>query len=103
MRIIAKSTLINFWKKFPETEQALKSWYDEVSNAEWSSPNRLKDQYKNASVINKKRVVFNITGNKFRLIVDIEYRLKLVFIVWLGAHIEYDRINIKEIKYVKSN
>lgn len=63
----------------------------------------MKDQYRNASVINKKRVVFNIAGNKFRLIVDIEYRIKLVFIVWVGTHMEYDRINIKEIKYVKSN
>ena len=80
-------------------EQALKSWYDEVLNALWASPNELKKQYHNASIITKKRVVFNIKGNRYRLVVDIEYKIKIVFIVWIGAHKEYDKLNVKEIKY----
>ena len=103
MRIISRSTLIKYWKKYPETEQSLKAWYDEVLNAHWKSPNELKKQYRNASIISQKRVVFNIKGNKYRLIVDIEYRIGIVFIVWLGTHTEYDKIDVKEIKYVKTD
>jgi len=66
-------------------------------------PQELKQQFKSASIISNKRVVFNINGNKFRLIVDIEFRLKIVFIVWFGTHNEYDLIDVKTIEYVKSN
>jgi len=103
MRIISRSTLIKYWKKYPETEQPLKAWYDEVLNADWKSPNELKKQYRNASIISNKRVVFNIKGNRYRLIVDVEYRIGIVFIVWLGTHREYDKIDVKEIKYVKTD
>jgi len=99
MRIIARKTLIKFWEKYPDTEQSLKSWFDEIIDALWSSPNEVKSQYRNASIITKKRVVFNIKGNKYRLIVDIEYKIKIVFIVWIGTHKEYDKINVKEINY----
>ena len=77
MRIIARKTLIKFWEKYPDTEQSLKSWFDEIIDALWSSPNEVKSQYRNASIITKKRVVFNIKGNKYRLIVDIEYKIKI--------------------------
>ena len=103
MRIISRKTLIRYWKKYPETEQSLKSWYDEALNALWASPNELKQQYRNASIITKKRVVFNIRGNKHRLVVDVEYRIGIVFVVWIGTHNEYDNLNIKEIKYDKTN
>jgi len=99
MRIIARKTLIKFWEKYPDTEQSLKSWFDEIIDALWSSPNEVKSQYRNASIITKKRVVFNIKGNRYRLIVDIEYKIKIVFIVWIGTHKEYDKINVKEINY----
>lgn len=99
MRIIARKTLIKFCEKYPECEQSLKSWFDEISNASWSSPNEVKRQYHNASIISKKRVVFNIKGNKYRLVVDIEYNIKIVFIVWIGTHKGYDKLNVKEIKY----
>ena len=72
-------------------------------NADWNSPNELKAQYRGASVITDKRVVFNIHGNSYRLIVDIEYRLKIVFVVWFGTHKQYDKINAKTISYVKAN
>lgn len=103
MRIIAVSTLKNYWIEFPQAEQPLLSWYEEVENAEWNSPNELKAQYGSASVLTDKRVVFNIHGNTFRLIVDIEYRLKIVFIVWFGTHDNYDKIDAKQISYVKTN
>jgi len=81
----------------------LLSWYDEVTVAEWNNPSELKIQYRNASILNNKRVVFNIHGNSFRLIVDIEYRLKIVFVVWFGTHKQYDGIDAKTVKYVKAN
>ena len=81
MRIISRKTLIAYWKKYPEAEQPLKSWFDEAQNAYWGSANELKQQYRNASIITNKRVVFNIKGNNHRLVVDIEYRLGIVFVV----------------------
>ena len=103
MRVISRKTLILYWKKHPETEQSLKSWYDEAINAAWASPNELKEQYHNSSIITRKRVVFNIQGNKYRPVVDIEYKIGIIFIVWIGTHKEYDKLNVKEIKYVKTN
>jgi mRNA interferase HigB len=103
MRIIARNTLIKYWKKHPDTEQPLKSWFDEVSNAVWESPNQLKKQFRNASIINKKRVVFNIKGNSYRLVVDIEYKIGIIFVVWIGSHVEYDKINVKEVSYDKTD
>jgi mRNA interferase HigB len=103
MRVIAVKTLKDLYKEFPEAEQALLAWYEEVVIAEWDNPNELKEQYRNASVLNDKRVIFNIRGNSYRLIVDIEYRLKIVFIVWFGTHKEYDEIDAKKVSYVKTD
>jgi mRNA interferase HigB len=103
MRIIAVKTIKTSCKAFPMAEQALLSWYEEAELANWNTPNELKKQYQNASVLTDKRVVFNIHGNSFRLIVDIEYRLKIVFIVWFGTHKQYDKIDAKKISYVKAN
>jgi mRNA interferase HigB len=103
MRVIAVKTLKDFYKEFPEAEQALLAWYEEVVIAEWDNPNELKEQYRNASVLTDKRVIFNIRGNSYRLIVDIEYRLKIVFIVWFGTHKEYDEIDAKKVSYVKTD
>lgn len=103
MRIISRKTLFAYWEKHSDAEQPLMSWFDEALNATWSSANELKQQYRNASIITKKRVVFNIRGNHHRLVVDIEYKLGIVFIVWIGTHNDYDKLNIKEITYVKGN
>ena len=103
MRVIAIKTLKDYIDEFHQAEQALLSWYEEAASALWNNPNELKAQYKNASILNEKRVVFNIHGNSYRLIVDIEYRLKIVFIVWFGSHSQYDKINAKTISYVKTN
>jgi mRNA interferase HigB len=103
MRVIAAKTLKEYGDEFHLAEQALFSWYDEAITANWNNPAELKAHYRNASILNNKRVVFNIHGNSFRLIVDIEYRLKLVFVVWFGTHKQYDNIDAKTIKYVKAN
>jgi mRNA interferase HigB len=103
MRVIAVKTLMDYCKDFPLAKQSLFAWYEEAENAEWDNPNVLKTQYKSASIINDKRVIFNIHGNSFRLIVDIEYRLKIVFIVWFGSHQQYDKIDAKTVCYAKTN
>ncbi|MFP3835575.1 type II toxin-antitoxin system HigB family toxin [Chryseobacterium sp. SIMBA_028] len=103
MRIIAVKTLKSFIEDFPKSAQPLLAWYDECLKAEWNNPNELKAQYGNASILSDKRVVFNIHGNTYRLIVDIEYRLKIVFIVWFGTHKEYDKIDAEKTEYVKTN
>lgn len=103
MRIIAVKTLKNYWEKFHQVEQALLSWYEDTSTTDRANPNELKAQYRNASVLTDKRVIFNIHGNAYRLIVDIEYRLKIVFIVWFGTHKEYDKIDAKKVSYVKTD
>ncbi len=104
MRIIAEKTLKIFWEKEePNAEQSLKSWCAAVESAQWSNHNELKEQFGKASIINSKRVVFNIHGNKYRLIVDIEYIKKIVFIVWVNTHSEYDKINVEDVKYKRGD
>ena len=103
MRIIAVKTLREFWKQYPSAEQPLKTWVEDVQDAEWQSPQEVKAKYRHASIITGKRIVFNIKGNDFRLITDIEFEISLVFIVWIGAHKEYDSINAKTVRYVKTN
>ena len=103
MRIIAINTLRSYWENHPVCEQSLKAWVQEVQISNWNTPQELKLKYRNASVLTGKRIVFNIGGNKFRLLVDIEFRLKIVFVVWLGTHAEYDLIDAKTITYAKAN
>ena len=103
MRVIAVKTLKDWYQKYPKAKQALLSWYDEATSSDWSNPNELKTHYRNASILSEKRVIFNIHGNSFRLIVDIEYRLKIVFIVWFGTHKDYDQLDAKTISYVKTH
>ncbi|MCF2501704.1 type II toxin-antitoxin system HigB family toxin [Dyadobacter chenhuakuii] len=103
MRIVAVKTLKAYLEDYPKARQSLLSWYEEVESTSWSSPNGLKEQYRNASILTSKRVVFNIHGNSYRLIVDIEFRLKIVFIVWFGSHEAYDKIDAKTISYDRSS
>ncbi|MGN6510476.1 MAG: type II toxin-antitoxin system HigB family toxin [Chitinophaga sp.] len=103
MRIIAVKTLMDYLGTFPKAEQALLSWYEETEAANWNNPHELKAHYRNASVLTDKRVVFNIHGNGFRLIVDIEYRLKIVFIVWFGTQPQNYKIDAKKVIYAKTD
>jgi mRNA interferase HigB len=103
MRIIALRALKTYWAKEPIAEQSLKSWNAAVEKAEWNNHNDLKQQFGKASIINNKRVVFDIHGNKYRLIVDIEYLIKQIYIVWVGTHAEYDKIKVEDVKYKRIN
>ncbi|MDF1549517.1 MAG: type II toxin-antitoxin system HigB family toxin [Bacteroidales bacterium] len=101
MRIIKEKTLAGYCEssKYNQAEESIKAWVFEVRNSVWDNANELKLKYGNASIISSKRVVFNIKGNDYRLIVDIEYKLKLIFIVWFGTHEEYDKIDAKTVSY----
>ena len=99
MRVIAISTLRNYWLRHKAAEQPLKSWIQEAEKSTWKNSAELKAKFRNVSIINSKRTVFNIKGNDHRLIVDIEYRLKIIFIVWIGTHSQYDKIDAKTISY----
>lgn len=101
MRIIKEKTLTECCKlsKYKQAGESLKAWIYEVRFSTWENANELKSKYGNASIISSKRVVFNIKGNDYRLIVDIEYKLKVVFIVWFGTHTEYDKIDAKRVSY----
>lgn len=101
MRIIKEKTLLEYCKlsKYKQAEESLKAWIYEVRFSTWGNANELKSKYGNASIISAKRVVFNIKGNDYRLIVDIEYKLKVVFVVWFGTHTEYDKIDAKTVSY----
>jgi mRNA interferase HigB len=101
MRIIKEKTLLDYCRlsKYKQATEPLKAWIYEVKFSNWNNSNELKSRYRNASIISSKRVVFNIKGNDYRLIVDIEYKLRLVFIVWFGTHEEYDKIDAKTVRY----
>ena len=77
----------------------LDAWYAEVSKAEWKTSAELKQQYRSASIVSASRVVFNIRGNEFRLVVSINFTYQVIFIKWLGTHREYDRIDVEEVDY----
>lgn len=97
MRIIAKSTLRNFWNNHPDAVQALRAWYEEAKKAEWNSFQDIKKQFGTASIVGNDRVVFNIKGNNYRLVVLVLFRRGKAFIRFVGTHKEYDKIDAKTI------
>ena len=96
-RIIAKSTLRDFWEKHSDSEQYLKTWYETAKNSKWETPNDIKKTYVNASILKDNRVVFNIKGNSYRLIVKFNYLKQWAFIRFIGTHSEYDNIDANTI------
>jgi len=97
LRIIAKKILRDFWEIHPDSEQQLKSWYQETVKSNWRTPNQVKKEYPSASFLADNRVVFNIKGNHYRLIVKINYDYQMIWIRFIGTHAEYDKINAKTI------
>lgn len=93
MRVIAKKTLRTFWEKHSDVKAQLQSWYHEAKKADWQSPNDIRTDYPSASIITGNRVVFNIKGNHYRLIVRINYDYGMVWIRFIGTHAEYDNID----------
>ncbi|WP_460873871.1 type II toxin-antitoxin system HigB family toxin [Paralcaligenes ginsengisoli] len=98
MRVIAICTLRQFWETHPAAEQAIKAWVDEATQANWAQPADIKIQYRSASVLKNRRVVFNIKGNDYRLIVAIAYRIGIVYVKFIGTHAEYDNINAETVE-----
>ncbi len=90
MRIIAKKTLREFWNLHKDAEQPLRSWYDIVRKENWINFNEIKSQFRNASIVGNDRVVFNIKGNSYRLVVRIDLNWKVMYIRFIGTHNEYD-------------
>ncbi len=97
MRIIAKRTLRLFWQRHPTAEGALRTWHQVVQSADWLGPEQVKRQFGSASFVADNRIVFNIGGNKYRLVVRVSYTARLVYIRFIGTHAEYDRINVTTI------
>ncbi|MFM1885424.1 MAG: hypothetical protein RL026_581 [Pseudomonadota bacterium] len=99
MRVIAKSSLKKFWDRpgCSDARGPLHSWYDEAVKAVWSSPQDVKNQYANASICGNNRVVFNIGGNKYRLVVEMQYRAGIAWVKFVGTHAQYDRIDVETV------
>ncbi len=97
MRIIALGTLRDFWKKHPQAEIPLRSWYALASRADWRRPSGIKADYASASFMAGNRVVFNIKGNDYRLVVAVHYDRGMMYVRFVGKHREYDRIDAVDI------
>ncbi len=96
-RIFSKKTLRDYWVKYPEAKPYLQTWYDSVKKAEWKNPNEIRNFYATVSILKNSRVVFNIMGNKHRLIVKINYTKQWMFIRFIGTYQEYDKIDANDI------
>ena len=99
MRVVAKSTLKKFWQHsaYGDAQGPLESWYEEALRATWTSPQAVKDLYGNASICGNNRVVFNIGGHKYRLVVEMQYRAGIVWVKFIGTHAQYDLINVETV------
>ncbi|MES2654298.1 MAG: type II toxin-antitoxin system HigB family toxin [Bacteroidota bacterium] len=97
MRVITTKALRSFWEVHNDSEQQLKSWLQEAKKATWKNPNEIKREYPSASILNNNRVVFNIKGNSYRLVVRINYNHEMVWVRFIGTHAEYDKVNANEI------
>lgn len=96
-RIFAKSTLRQFWEKYPDSELYLKTWYDTAMSSDWKTPIDIKKSYANASILKDGRIVFNIKGNTYRLIVKINFEKQWIFVRFIGTHVDYDKIDANKI------
>jgi len=97
MRIISRKTLVDFWRKHADAEQPLKAWFHETKIAHWKSFAGIKARYPSTDALPGNRLVFNIKGNSYRLVVCIHYNTGIIFIRFIGTHAEYDRIDALEI------
>ncbi len=99
MHVISRKTLIDFYSisKFSDSKGSLEAWYYEAKNAEWGSPAKVKEQYRSASILKNNRIVFNIAGNKYRLVVKVNFDSKIIYIRFIGTHKEYNKIDVENI------
>jgi mRNA interferase HigB len=99
MRVVSRKTLQKFWEQpgHRDAEQPLKAWFREVLNADWANPAQIKAAYRSASIVGDNRVVFNIAGNKYRLVVHVNYPYRFVYVRFIGTHRESDQIDVTEV------
>ena len=99
MRVIAKITLKKFWErpKYSDARGPLESWYEEALKSAWTSPQAVKARYGSASICGNNRIVFNIGGNKYRLVVEVQYRAGIVWVKFIGTHAQYDKIDVETV------
>jgi len=99
MRILVKKTILYYSKKYPGAQTQLSIWFAEFSKMSFTSFNELKQVYGNASIVNNNRVVFNIKGNDFRLVVSINFLHQACYVIWFGSHKEYDKIDVTNVEF----
>ena len=97
MRIIARRPLRVFWERHADAEQPLRAWFSFASAADWPTPAAVKRDYANASILEANRVCFNIGGNKYRLVVKINYPYRVIYIRFVGTHAEYDKVDVTRV------
>ena len=97
LRVISRKQLVDFWQRHPDAEKPLRTWFVNAAKSTWSSPQAIKARFQDASFLAGNRVVFNIAGNKYRLIVVVHYNRGIVFIRFVGTHKQYDRINAETV------
>ncbi|HEY8784552.1 MAG TPA: type II toxin-antitoxin system HigB family toxin [Mucilaginibacter sp.] len=99
MNIVKRPTIDYYQKAFPEAETALEDWYDQFKRTNFKTPQELKSVYGNASIVGNSRVVFNINGNKYRLVVKVRYEFSIAYIIWFGTHKQYDGIDVETVSF----
>ncbi|MCH5720599.1 type II toxin-antitoxin system HigB family toxin [Niabella hibiscisoli] len=99
VNIINRKTIIYYSERYPKAKNQLLTWYTEMLKKEFDNFNQLKEQYRNASIVNNQRVVFNIKGNEYRLVVSINFLRKACYTIWFGTHQEYNKIDVFTISY----
>ena len=99
MRVIARRSLREFWQRHPDAEQALKAWFAEAQSATWRKSSEVKAKFGHASIVSSDRVVFDICGNKYRLVASINYAVGVVFIKFIGTHDEYNKIDARTVEW----
>ena len=99
MKILVKKTILYYIKVYPLAKIPLLVWYNEFSKLEFNTFNALKKIYGNVSIVNNSRVIFNIKGNDFRLVVSVNFQQNACYVIWFGTHKEYDKINVETIAF----
>jgi mRNA interferase HigB len=99
MKILIKKTILFYTEKYPIAKTQLLIWYNEFSKLDFHNFNELKRVYGNASIVNNERVVFNIKGNDFRLVVSVNFLQTACYVIWFGTHKEYDKINVETVAF----
>ncbi|MBV9289527.1 MAG: type II toxin-antitoxin system HigB family toxin [Hyphomicrobiales bacterium] len=93
MRVVARSTLVDFWSTHPEAKVALERWYKRVKSAHWTSTDEVQRAAPKCKALNRERARFEVAGGKYRLVVAFDFRRQAAFVKFIGTHAEYDRID----------